>query len=135
MDHVPLQNVTPTSQRIFVIPVPDQGEVPEEEWIEITDGTAMDRAPAWSPDGDWIYFTSERTGSRAFWAQRLDEQKRPLGDPVLVKDFPEKRLSLFNIRSVGELGLQVARDRLIFATAELSGNVWLLSPITPADVE
>ena len=124
-----------TSQKVYVIPVPEEGEVPEEEWIEITDGTGMDRAPAWSPDGDWLYFTSERTGSRPFWAQRLDERKHPLGDPVLVKDFPEARLSLFNVRSVGELGLQVARDRLIFATAELSGNVWLLSPITAADVE
>ena len=41
-----------------------------------------DLCPIWSPDGNLLYFLSERDGFRCIWGQKLDPaSKRPLGAP------------------------------------------------------
>jgi dipeptidyl aminopeptidase/acylaminoacyl peptidase len=35
--------------------------------VRITNNPAHDTAPVWSPDGKWIYFSSDRTGSFELW--------------------------------------------------------------------
>lgn len=32
------------------------------EWAPVTDDAALDRSPVWTPDGEWILFSSDRTG-------------------------------------------------------------------------
>ena len=42
-------------------------------WEPLLDGDADEQAPAISPDGQWIAYTSDRTGTREVYVQRLPE--------------------------------------------------------------
>ena len=58
-------------------------------------GDALERDPAWSPDGRFLYFISERDGFRCVWARPLDAAtKRPIGDAFAVRHFHAARFSL-----------------------------------------
>ena len=97
------------------------------DWIPITDGTEMDRQSYWSPDGNLLYFLSDRDGFRCIWAQPLDAAtKRPNGEAKSVHHFHGARRSL---RGVGNrasaIQMSVARDQLVFALGELTGNIWM----------
>jgi hypothetical protein len=82
--------------------------------------------PRWSPDGNTIYFLSGRDGFRCFWGQRLNPAtKDPAGEPFAVQHFHRTRRSLRYIQDSGAIGLAVARDRIVFPLAELTGNIWL----------
>lgn len=109
--------------RIFVAPFRNAGPVPESEWIAVTDGRWDDK-PRWSPDGNILYFLSERDGFRCLWAQRLDARKRPVGAAIPVLHGHQARRSLANI-GIGDLGISVARDRIVFNMSERTGNLWM----------
>ncbi len=100
--------------------------IPPEEWIAITDETSWDDKPTWSPDGNFLYFISERgDGFRCIWAQRLEsETKKPSGDPFVIKHFHNSRLSLKNV-DWGSQDMSLARDRLVFCLGEVTGNIWM----------
>lgn len=80
----------------------------------------------WSPDDNTIYFVSSRDSFRCIWGQHLDHpgSKRIRGEPFPVAHFHEARRSLAILDS-GEIGLAVARDKIVIAEAERTGNVWL----------
>jgi eukaryotic-like serine/threonine-protein kinase len=109
-----------------VVVAPFHGRpVAENEWIEITDGDAVDDTPRWSPDGNVLYYTSYRDGFYCVWAQRLaPKDKEPLGEPIAVQHFHSRRRSLANV-NVGWLDLAIARDRLFLNATELRSNVWV----------
>ena len=88
----------------------------------------MDRYAEWSPDGNMLYFLSERDSFRCIWAQRLDPvTKRPTGDAFAVRHFHTSRRSLTTIGDPVNLGLSVAIDKLIFSMVERTGNIWMAS--------
>jgi len=49
--------------------VPADGGEP----VAVTSGTARNWSPAWSPDGRYLYFVSDRGGSMNLWRVRIDE--------------------------------------------------------------
>src|SRR5215831_14807515 len=115
----------PGRSRIFVAPVLDQGPVPEQDWITIAD-TGWDDKPRWSPDGEALYFVSDRDGFRCIWAQRLDSQKRPLGAAIAVFHAHDRTRSLSDV-GPGDLSISVARDKIVFNMNERAGNLWLIN--------
>jgi Tol biopolymer transport system component len=115
---------TANRSRIFVAPVLSEKPVAESEWIPITDDRWSDK-PRWSPDGNMLYFISERDGFRCIWAHRLDPvRKYPLGGPVGVFHAHESRRSLMNVHW-GNLTVSVALDKIVFNMSERTGNIWL----------
>ena len=100
-------------------------EIPESEWIAVTDGSAWDARPRWSPNGGLLYFISDRDGFRCIWARRLDPvSRKPSGPPFAVYHFHNSRRLLSDIPF---LGLDVARDKLVFNVVESTGNIWTFS--------
>lgn len=81
-----------------------------------------------SPDGNLLYFVSDRDGFRCIWAQRRAQTKRPIDRPFAVYHFHQtsRRLS----HNVGRIGVAVARDKIVLALEELRGNVWMLEPLS-----
>jgi serine/threonine protein kinase len=117
-----------TRRQIFIAPVRGSAAAGEAEWIPVTDGSGLDRNAVWSPDGNLLYFLSERDGFRCFWAQRLEPAgKRPVGAAFPVYHFHQARNSLMPAQEVGRIGLSVTRNKIIFSMAETDGNIWLAS--------
>jgi Tol biopolymer transport system component len=100
----------------------------DAEWIPATTEPSMsDARVAWSPDGNLLYFVSDRDSFRCLWAQRLEaETKRPVDPPVAVYHFHQTSPRISH--NVGRVGVAVARDKIVLALEELRGNVWMLEP-------
>jgi len=115
-----------TSKRqIFVAPF-SGGPIPEESWIPVTDGEALDREPKWSVDDTQIFFLSDRDGFRCIFARKLDRAtKRPLGElfPVLHLHSPGQSLML--VPNTGNVSIVPVANKLIFSMGELTSNLWL----------
>jgi Tol biopolymer transport system component/predicted Ser/Thr protein kinase len=61
--------------------VPAEGGPP----VPVTEDEAVDWSPAWSPDGRYLYFSSDRGGSMNLWRIAVDERSgRVLGQPEPV---------------------------------------------------
>ena len=112
------------SGEIRVAPVRNGKPAGPSEWkIAVKGGADL---PRWAPDGNTLYFLSARDSFRCFWAQRLDPKtKDPVGEPFAVQHFHRARRSLRYIQDSGAIGPAVARDRIVFPLAEMTGNVWL----------
>jgi Tol biopolymer transport system component len=122
---ISFHSITPSTRQIFVAPF-RAIVIPESQWIAITDGKAMDRYATWSPDGNLLYFLSEREGFRCIWAQRLDPMtKHPLGAAFPVRHFHTSRRSLMTIGDPIGMGMSVAIDKLVFSMVERTGNIWM----------
>jgi TolB protein len=113
--------------RIYLVPFRSTIRSAISEWIPVTDGDNIDDKPRWSPDGNLIYFTSERDGFRCIWAQHLNaDSKWPEGEPFNVYHFHASRRSLRNV-ALGPLEISVAQNALIFNLSEINGNIWRTS--------
>jgi hypothetical protein len=110
---------------LFVAPLRGQAEIFENQWIPLNDGSSWDDKPRWSPDGNLVYFTSDRDGFICLWAERLDPpSKRPKDAPFPIHHFHQARWSLNNT-GYYNLELSVARDQIVFSMVELTGNIWM----------
>jgi serine/threonine protein kinase/Tol biopolymer transport system component len=124
-----LFNVTPgpVQSQIYIAPLPGKGEgpIPVESWIAVTGGEGWNDKPRWSPDGNMVYFISQRDGFRCVYAQRLDARtKRPAGEATAVYHVHRAALSMMNV-DMGPLSIAVAKDKVVFSAGEMKGNVWM----------
>jgi Tol biopolymer transport system component len=113
--------------RIYVTPVEDFVPAGESRWIALTSGEYADDKPQLSPDGNTLYFTSNRDHHNCFWAQRLNPKtKRPEGAPFAVQH-------LHYQQAIGEGGgnplfrmeLSVARDKIVTNIEDAHSDIWM----------
>jgi Tol biopolymer transport system component len=60
----------------------------------LTDHSANDIQPRWSPDGKYVVFMSFRSGTKALWGIKV-ENGMPAGDPFVIKEM-ERGTNLLN---------------------------------------
>jgi len=97
-----------------------------KDWVPITDGNYEDVNPVWSPDGQLIYYLSNRDGHRCVYAQRVDAATgKPVGERITVQHFHGSRRSLLRAtRSrVAAVGLTILPNRMIFTLDEQTSEV------------
>ena len=113
------------ARQVYVAPFRGPVPIEQKEWIPVTDGQGMERYASWSPDGNTLYFLSERDGFRCIRAQRLDPvSKHPVGPLLDIYHFHQARLSLGNGDPASN-GFQVAVDKAVFALLETTGSIWM----------
>jgi eukaryotic-like serine/threonine-protein kinase len=122
-----LAGAGPSRQQVFIMPYREHSPVPkEDQWIAVTDGLALDSQPRWSPNGNLIYFVSNRDGFHCIWARRVDPAtKRPRGEPFGIEHFHSAMRSISNIPATGLIGLGVAQDRIVVNLGISTGNIWM----------
>ena len=86
-----------------VFSVPAAGGDP----VPVTNDGAVDFSPAWSPDGNWLYWASNRGGAMAIWRVAIDEVSGDvLGDP--------QRITTGGLSEPGMLSISTDGTRLIY---------------------
>jgi hypothetical protein len=116
----------PGQSRVGIMPFAERTVFSPDQWIAVTDDKSLHDKPVWSPDGNLLYFTSDRDGFRCIWAQRLDPKtKRPVGPPLDIYHSHSARRSLLNADII-PLELHVATGRLVFHLGEITGNIWMV---------
>jgi hypothetical protein len=110
---------------MMIAPVRDGVPVGQSEWVAVTNGTYADDNPQFSPDGNTLYFTSERDGHLCVWAQRLDDRtKHPSGAPFVVQHFHNIHGMIADNRHRAEL--RMARDKIVINFAEAHRDIWTM---------
>lgn len=112
----------PGGAGVLIAPVLDGKPPADDLWQPI--GMKGADLVRWSPNDNLIYFISSRDSFRCIWAQRLDPHtKRISGEPFAIAHFHQARRSL-RISDSGKVGLAVARNQIVVAEAERTGNIW-----------
>jgi Tol biopolymer transport system component len=94
---------------IWTIPA-DGGEP-----VEVTNDPAMDWNPVWAPDGNYLYFVSDRAGSMNLWRVPIEEQTgKVLGPPEAVTT-PSPYVSHLSFSRDGH--------RMVYVSMIRSGNL------------
>jgi len=101
--------------------------VPEKDWILLFEDEHYLGSPAWSPDGNLLYYLSERDGFCCVWLQKLDPRsKKPDGDTQAVYRTLQSRYQLNFPRGNGTLA--VAKDKIALWMGEATGNIYMATP-------
>src|SRR5262249_14708510 len=110
--------------KIFTAPVREP-PAPVSEHTAVTDGSSWDAVAEFSPDGNTLYFFSQRDGFRCHWALKLDPAtKKPAGKPYPVQHYHNARRSPGYV-GYGRVANAVAADKIVFTMAERTGNIWM----------
>jgi eukaryotic-like serine/threonine-protein kinase len=121
---VVFDSVKKERSRIYVVPF-REGPVSKSEWIPITGVDFWDDKPHFSPDHQFIFFTSDRDGNRCLWAQPLTADMHPKGAPFALWHLHSSRRSLDGPTG-GGLELAAGPGMVVFNQGERTGNIWLL---------
>jgi serine/threonine protein kinase len=112
---------------IYITPVENFIPAGADRWIQLTDGTFHDDKQQFSPDGNTIYFTSNRDGFTCIWALRLDSKtKHPIGAPFAVQHFHGSQRIYSGISESNHMEVNVARDKIVSNLDEFHSDIWMM---------
>jgi Tol biopolymer transport system component len=113
--------------RIYVTPVENFVPAGPDRWIQLTSGEYHDDKQQFSPDGNTMYFTSNRDGFTCLWALRLDPKtKRPLGVPFPIQHFHGSQRIYAGISESNHMEVNVARDKIVTNLDEFHSDIWMM---------
>ena len=112
--------------RIYVARIENGRPVEHSQWIEVTSG-GTDSHPWWSPDGNTLYFVSDRDEFACVWAQPLDPAtKRAKGPLKVLRHFHGRQR--IQLEATAYFGYAMNADTLYYPAYESRGNIWLAEP-------
>ncbi len=79
-------------ENLHEVAFPGKGFTPQSRWL--TRGVSSDRQPAYSPDGEWVIFSSNRSGNLDLWSvstsdgsiRRITDDEAEDWDPAFTPD-------------------------------------------------
>ncbi len=90
-----------------------KGDVVE---VAVTDDPAVDFSPAWSRDGNWLYWVSARSGSVAIWRVAIDEVTGVAhGEP--------QQITMGGLGEPGMLSISADGTRLLYTESLTQGSI------------
>jgi hypothetical protein len=107
--------------QISVCKLPCSGD--ERHWIAVTDQTSWNAIPAWSPDGQTLYYLSDRDGFRCVWRSTAPRDRKP-AQPSEFFHLHSAGRSLRPFRDPSLIGLEAAGKHVYLSVAEAQGNLW-----------
>jgi Tol biopolymer transport system component/tRNA A-37 threonylcarbamoyl transferase component Bud32 len=111
----------------YVAPFSPQRPPPPSEWVAVFTSKDGHPNPQWSPDGNLLYFSSERDGYNCLWAQKLDRRTRqPVGSPFAVRHFHSRAATMTSPSFW--LPVVLAHDKTMLTLEERFGEIWMLKP-------
>jgi hypothetical protein len=117
--------VSATRLPAVVIPLRNGVAAKEEEWVRVTDGSGIDIDANGSPDGNLLYFFSDRDGFRCIWAQRLEpSSKKPVGPAFAVYHSHDPSRAINNVRP-DLICMSVSGNEIVFPMGEITGSIWI----------
>ena len=97
-------------------------------WRPITDGRSFDDKPRWGPDGNIVFFVSNRSGTPNVWARRFETTTGvPVGEPFAVTSFHSAQFQLTS-RTV-QMDIAITTTNLLLPMSEGRSDLWVLDPI------
>lgn len=99
------------AQSRIILVSTDDGHV-----VDVTDRSAMNVAPTWSPDGRQLLFISNRSGARDIYAVRLGTDGSVIGEPTRLSTGLDAH----------SMAISPSGDRLVYASYQARVNIWSL---------
>jgi serine/threonine protein kinase len=113
--------------RIYVTPADNLVPAGPDRWVQLTSGEYHDDKQQFSPDGNTMYFTSNRDGFTCLWALRLDPKtKRPLGAPFAMQHFHGSQRIYSGISESNHMEVNVAKDKIVTNLDEFHADIWMM---------
>jgi hypothetical protein len=106
---------------LYLVEVGDQPRT-AETWTKLAGDRNYIGSPAWSSDGEIIYYGSKRDGFICVWGQRLTDDGKPSGEPFAA--FHNHASP--DMKHYGFSKMVAAPGRLYIVLAEVKGDLWSL---------
>ncbi len=111
----------PTST-VYVVPLAGGA------WRPITEGVWFDDKPRWGPDGDILYFVSNRGGIANVWGRRFDTAAGvAVGESFPVTSFRSAQFHL-TPRTV-QMDIAITPTSLLLPMSESRSDIWMLDHV------
>ena len=112
---------------IYMVPVTPDGKAKTSDLVAVS-GAGYDAwEPAWSRDGRRVYFVAKADGFGCIWGRDISlATGQPTGPVFPVAHFHEAReMVQGSVANLGEVGLSVSRQFLVFCVTETTGEAWI----------
>ena len=113
-------------RRLFIARVEGNSLVPKDQWISISDGQRYEGFSSWAPDGNAIFFWSDRGATATLLKQPLEPQSKvPIGPGEEIVGFRYRRRPIQQSLTPTMTALE---DSIILRLPDLTGNIWVMGP-------